>query len=70
MSTFPILAKSWLNTGARVLTKHVVFRHWVLHVPKYRLVPKFKVETLCPSKGSVPEFWCEYLEIFNGQFKY
>jgi len=69
MATFQILAKSWLSTGAWVLTKNnVMFRHWVLYVPKYCLAPEFKVEALCPDKGSVPEFWCEYLEKINGLF--
>ena len=64
--TVQILAKSHPSTGTWLLTKNVGFNHWVLRAPKCFLVPEFKVETLCPGKGSVPEFWCEYLEKING----
>ena len=34
-----------------------VFRHWVFQVPKYHLVPEYKVETtLYPGVDAVPEF--------------
>lgn len=48
----------------------VTFRHWILQVFKYHLVPEYKVETLCSGSGTVtfPIFWCKYKKRKNGVF--
>ena len=50
------------STGAWTPVQNsVAFIHWVLEVPKYHLVPEYRVKTLNPDTGSVPEL-CEFLD--------
>ena len=47
--------------GTQVPSLGVMIRPWVFQVPKYHLVPEYKVETtLYPGVDAVPEFWCKY----------
>ena len=50
------------SAGARTPVQNsVAFRQWVLQVPKYHLVPEYRVKTLNTGTGSVPEL-CEFLD--------
>lgn len=60
------VSKAVSALGARGLVpghrNKTALRSLALQKPKYHIVPEYSVETLYPGKGSVHEFWCDYLE--------